>query len=111
MNELEPFDFEPPYQPDPEDKVTFTLKPLDLRGQTELLFSRDEEGMPVWKGVAAASRYIVGWSGAQLGQFSRARVQQIVNGGADYKWALWLPAIAVELHKRAMLSGADEKKS
>lgn len=111
MKNLERFEFAPSYQPEADDPVSFTLKPLDLKGQYELRSSFNKKGVPSWEGIEAASQYIVGWSGKQLGEFSRHKVREIVSGGADMHWMIWLGHIAGELYVRSVIEADTEKKS
>ena len=111
MKHLEPSDFTPKYQPDDADPVSFKLQPLDLKGQYELRSSMGKKGIPSWEGIETASRYIVGWKGAQLGEFSPARVREVVSGGANPNWMIWLGHIAGELWLNSFIEGEAEKKS
>ena len=110
MKHLEPGEFIPRYQPDPADPVSFRLLPLDLRGQYEIQASM-KKGVPSWDGIECAAQYIVGWKGARLGEFSRARVREIVSGGADADWMIWLGHIAANLYTNSLIPEDTEKKS
>jgi hypothetical protein len=109
MKELGTFRYEPAHQPF-DAPVSFTLKPLDLRGQYEVQSSMSD-GVPGWDGLVAASRYLVGWEGEPLGQFSRARVRQIVDGDADLHWMCWLAQITGKLLAESYLKDDASKKS
>jgi hypothetical protein len=113
MKDLNPFDFEPAHQPG-ETPVSFRLKPLDMRGRVEVesALYTNAMGEPRlgWEGLVAASRYIVGWTGEGLGEFSRARVRAILDGDNDRDWGLWIAAIAGKLLRHAQLQEDAAKK-
>jgi hypothetical protein len=108
MKELSPFDYEPSHQP-LESPVVFKLRPLDLRGQYEIQASMTDQVVG-WDGIVAASRYIKGWSGP-IGDFSRARVREIVDGDADFNWMIWLAQVAGKLFRDSLLKDDAAKKS
>jgi hypothetical protein len=114
MEGVAPFRFVPAYQPHEGREVAFTLKPLDLKNQYSLQASMDEQMVPSWSGIELAAKHIVGWSGLQIEDgaelpFSRSRVQQIVSGGADLNWMIWLGQIAGKLYVAAMLPEIERK--
>lgn len=111
MKELLPFDHTPDHQPFEGDEVSFRLKPLDQQGLYEIQVSMRDNGAPGWDGIKAAARNIVGWKGDGLGEFSRAKVQQILRGGPDTNWMGWLGSITGALYRRALLEDDAAKKS
>jgi hypothetical protein len=116
MKHLEPFEFTPAYQVKPEDPVTFTLKPLDVRGRYEIkagVYVVGDEVRIRWEGASAAARYITGWKGGGIKPYSRTRPQQIIDGvdDADDGWEFWLSAIAFKLLAESEPSEDASKKS
>lgn len=111
MKELQPFEFVPQHQPFEGEEVSFRLKPLDQEAFYEVQASFNQRGIPGWDGIRAAAKRIGGWKGAQLGEFSRARVQDVLRGGPDTNWLWWLGEITGELYRRAMLEDDAAKKS
>jgi hypothetical protein len=109
MKELAAFDFDPDHQPFEDDPVSFRLKPLDMRGRLEIKSAVHAQAW--WQGYLTASRYIVGWSGKGLGEFSRARVRQIMDGGEDQNWELWIVQITGQLLDSSDLKDDTAKKS
>jgi hypothetical protein len=108
MKELAQFEFEPDHQPF-EAPVSFRLRPLDMRGKLDI---RSAMYTKSWSdGYMIASRYIAGWSGKDLGEFSRARVRQIMDGGADTNWELWIIQITSRLLDHSQLEAEAAKKS
>jgi hypothetical protein len=107
MKELTPFEFQPDHQP-LESPVSFRLRPLDMRGKLEIRSAMYTKEW--WAGYLIASRYIVGWTG-DLGEFSRARVRQIMDGGADFNWELWIIQITQRLLDQSQLEAEAAKKS
>jgi hypothetical protein len=110
MKDLHTVEFEPTHQPY-DTPVSFTLTPLDLKGQYEIQASMTDSGRPGWAGVVAASRCITGWKGEQLGQFSRAAVRQIVDGDSSTDWMIWLIQITGKLYGDSLMKDAAAKKS
>lgn len=111
MKYLEPFEFTPNHQPDAEHPVSFSLRPLDPRGKYEIQASFNERGIPEWSGIQSASRYIVGWKGDALGEYSRARVRQLIEDDATTDWILWFLEISGKLFSASVLTESEEKKS
>jgi hypothetical protein len=111
MKELLPFNHTPDHQPKEGDEVSFRLKPLDQRGLYEIQSSFNDHGVPSWDGIVAASRYIVGWKGDHLGEFSRVRVRDVLRGAPDSNWMAWLGSVTGALYRRAILEDDAAKKS
>lgn len=106
--ELSATAFEPKHQPLEGKTVVFKLQPLDLKGQYELQASMDDRMVPSWDGIQVAARYVVGWEGMDEA-FSRARLRQILAGGASLDWMIWLAQIAGELYRGSLLSEIERK--
>lgn len=111
MKELQPFDFTPAHQPFDGDEVVFRLRPLNQAGLYQIQASFGDNGTPSWDGIVAASKYIVGWKGEGLGEFSRVAVRQILAGAPNSDWLSWLGEITGKLYHRALLEDDAAKKS
>lgn len=114
MDGITPKAYEPPHQPFEGRTVSFLLKPLDLKGQYQLQAAIDGKGVPSWDGIEVAARYIVGWKGLPPEDgveppFSRQKLAQVLAGGADVNWMLWLPEIAGRLYRDSILSEIERK--
>jgi hypothetical protein len=111
MKELQPFDYVPEYQPFEGEEVSFRLKPLDQRGYYEIQIALNESGSIGWDGIRAGARFIVGWKGDALGEFSRARVNEKINGAPDPQFILLVANATGELYRRAAVGDDEAKKS
>jgi len=114
MDAITPKTFEPEFQPNKGRKVSFLLKPLDLKGQYQLQVALDEKGRPSWEGLQVAARYIVGWTGIAREDgaevpFTRRAITEVIEGGANTDWMIWLAMIAGRLYADSLLSEIERK--
>ena len=112
---LEPFEITPAAQPDENDPVVFTVKPLDQRGYINMTAIQGAGITNADKMAEIASRYVVGWKGG--GQPPciardevRRRLHEACNGPPNVLWLSWLVQIASELVTRATPKDDDAKK-
>lgn len=104
MRDLNPFWLESAHR----QGVSFELRPLDLKTQYVLQVSMMETGVPSWDGIKAASAFITGWKGLPV-EFSPKALRDVLDGGADKDWLLWLMQIAGELYRRSLMSEEEAK--
>lgn len=113
MNAAQPFDFTPRHQPDPARPVSFHLRPLTLRAQSEVRRSLDENLAPSWTGVEIAAEFIVGWRNVPGADgelaFSRKAVGAILGGDASVNWMVWLGEITGKLYAASLLEEHEKK--
>jgi len=115
MKQLAPFEFTPTIQPDPDDPVIFTLRPLDFAGDTELTAAQVSGPEGATAALRIASKYVNGWKGGGQDPVNsrgaaRARLREVLDGAPSITWKAWLTVIALELLNRAEPSEEDAKK-